>query len=69
MGTKTPQDVGAAVVRAVRDDVGEIDVAAIDQRFGAFLAALSPPLLAAITRAFGGTEVARKITAAQKDAR
>lgn len=69
VGTKTPQDVGAAVVRAVRDDLGEVDVAAFDQRFGAFLAALSPPLLAAITRAFGGTEVARRIAATQKDAR
>lgn len=69
VGTKTPQDVAAAVLRAVRHDVAEIDVAAADQKFGAFLAALSPTLLAAITRTFGGTEVARQIVATQKDVR
>jgi hypothetical protein len=69
VGTKTPADVGNAVVRAVRGDIGEIDVAAFDQRLGAFLAALSPRMLAAITRTFGGTEVARRITEQQKGVR
>ena len=44
VGTKTTRDVGAAVVRAVRGDLGKVDVAPFDQRIGAFLAALSPAL-------------------------
>ena len=34
LGTRSPEDVAAAVLRAVRKDPAEIDVAAVEQRLG-----------------------------------
>lgn len=64
-GTRTPEDVANAVVRAVRKNPAEIDVASFEQSFGAFLAGVSPGLVAAMTRAFGGEKIAKELGAAQ----
>jgi short-subunit dehydrogenase len=69
VGTKTSDDVAEAVYRSIKKNVGEIDVAAIDQRFGAFLAALSPGLVASIQKNFGGHDVSKQMMAAQRDVR
>jgi short-subunit dehydrogenase len=45
VGTRSPEDVAAAVLRAVREDPAEIDVASVEQRAGGWLTALSPALV------------------------
>ena len=67
VGTKSPEDVAAAVHRSIAKNVGEIDVAAFDQRMGAFLAAISPSLVATIQKNFGGHDVSKRMMAAQRD--
>jgi uncharacterized protein len=64
-GTRTPEDVGRAVVRAVREDPAEITVAAFEQAFGALVAGISHPLVASLQRMLGGGKVAAEIAAAQ----
>ena len=64
-GTRSPEDVGRAVVRAVRKDPAEITVAAFEQAFGALVAGISHPLVASLQRMLGGEKVAAQIAAAQ----
>jgi short-subunit dehydrogenase len=64
-GTRSPEDVARAVEQAVRRNPAEINVAAVEQSFGAFLAALSPSLVSRLSRAFGGEKVARQLAAGQ----
>jgi short-subunit dehydrogenase len=64
-GTLTPEQVAAAVLRAIRDDPAEITVAAIEQSFGALLAGISHPLVTSIQRMLGGEKIAKEIAAAQ----
>jgi len=64
-GTRSPEDVAQAVLRAIRDDPAEITVAAPEQRFGALLAGVSHPLVASLQRMLGGGKVAEQIAAAQ----
>jgi short-subunit dehydrogenase len=68
LGTRSPEDVAAAVVRAVRHDLTEIDVASFEQRLGGLLEAVSPALLNAIQRR-GGRELARSVSAGQRHKR
>jgi short-subunit dehydrogenase len=65
VGTRSPEDVARAVLRAVEDDPAEIDVAAFEQRFGAVLAALSPALSMHLQAVFGASDVSRKVSASQ----
>ncbi len=69
VGTKSPEDVANAVHRCIVKNIGEADVAAFDQRFGALLAALSPTLVAGIQKSFGGHEVSKRMMSAQRDVR
>jgi uncharacterized protein len=64
-GTRSPEDVAAAVLLAIRDNRAEITVAAIEQSLGALLAGISHPLVASIQRTLGGGKVAKAIGAAQ----
>jgi NADP-dependent 3-hydroxy acid dehydrogenase YdfG len=64
-GTRSPEEVAAAVLRAIRDDPAEITVAAFEQSLGAFLAGISHPLVASVQRLLGGAKVAKQIAAAQ----
>lgn len=50
VGTRTPEEVGAAVVRAVRTDPAEIVVAAMDQRLTGMLGGVVPGLLGWVER-------------------
>jgi len=68
-GTRSPEDVGRAVVRAVREDPAEITVAAFEQAFGALVAGISHPLVATLQRMLGGGKVAAEIAAAQSHKR
>jgi NADP-dependent 3-hydroxy acid dehydrogenase YdfG len=64
-GTRTPEQVAAAVLHAIREDPAEITVAAIEQSLGALLAGVSHPLVASIQRMLGGGKIAKDIAAAQ----
>jgi len=64
-GTRSPDDVARAVMRAVRDNPAEITVAAFEQVLGAFLYSFSPGLVSRITRAFGAEKVAKELAAGQ----
>jgi short-subunit dehydrogenase len=68
-GTRSPEDVARAVMRCVRKNHPELNVAAFEQVFGAGLFAVAPSVVAAITRASGGAEIAAKMSAAQKHKR
>ena len=65
VGTRSPEEVAGAVLRAIRDDPAEITVAAFEQSLGALLAGISHSMVASIQRRFGGTAVAKQIAAAQ----
>jgi uncharacterized protein len=67
-GTRTPEDVADAVLRAIRDNPAEINVAAFEQVIGAHIAGSLPELIAAISRK-SGDRVAKEMAAAQKHKR
>lgn len=64
-GTRSPDDVARATVRAVRKNPAEIDVAAFEQRVGAVLSGVSPTLVASLSRALGGAKVAKALADAR----
>jgi short-subunit dehydrogenase len=61
-GTKSPDDVARATVRAIERDVGEIDVAVAGARAWGVLGQVAPRLMAWINGRFGGTEIAAAIS-------
>jgi short-subunit dehydrogenase len=67
VGTRSPEQVADAVVRAIRQDLGDVDVAPAILRVSGKLNALTPDLLAGISRRLGSTETARQIAAGQRD--
>ena len=69
VGTKPPQAVADAVVRAIEHDRAEIDVAPLALRAGALLAGLAPGLAARVQRRFGAAETSASITDGQARAR
>ena len=69
VGTRSPQDVAAAVVRAIEHDRGEIDVAPFGLRAGTLLAGIAPELAASVARRLGSDEIALAFEAAQREKR
>ncbi len=70
VGTRTPQDVAAGVVRAIERDKAEVDVAPLSVRAGIALSGVTPPDVAAsLRRRMGAQRVADGLTAAQRDNR
>ncbi len=69
VGTKTPEDVAAAVIRAIERDRAEIDVAPVSMRVGAAFAGLAPELSARLQRRLGGAKVAEDMARGQADKR
>jgi short-subunit dehydrogenase len=69
VGTRTPADVAAAVIRAIEHDRAEIDVAPAVLRVGAALAGLAPELSARVARLLGSNRVARDLTERQSHKR
>ena len=65
VGTKTPEDVAAAVVRAIERDRAEIDVAPFGLRAGVAFAGLAPELSARVQRRLGGAKVAEDMARGQ----
>jgi short-subunit dehydrogenase len=65
-GTKTPEDVGAAVVRAIERDRAEVDVAPLSMRVGAALTGLLPAPLLAAQRRLGANKVSEAMAEGQR---
>jgi uncharacterized protein len=69
VGTKTPEDVARAVIKAIEGDRSEVDVAPLPMRVGAALSGLAPETVAIVQRRLGANEIARRITDGQRDKR
>ncbi|MCX6385579.1 MAG: SDR family NAD(P)-dependent oxidoreductase [Solirubrobacterales bacterium] len=65
VGTRSPQEVATAVIRAIEEDRGEIDVAPINMRLASALAGLAPELIARGARLAGSDAVAKKIAGSE----
>lgn len=70
VGTRSPEDVAAGVVRAIEQNKAEVDVASLSLRAGAALAGVaSPDLTSTLRRRLGAQQVADGLVAAQRDSR
>ncbi|MDX6671829.1 MAG: hypothetical protein QOI91_2192 [Solirubrobacteraceae bacterium] len=64
-GTKSPQDVADATVRAIERDLHEIDVATLGGRAWGVVGQVAPVLMSRINARFGGTEIAAAISGSE----
>src|ERR1700754_1857037 len=69
VGTKRPEDVARAVVKAIEHDRAEIEVAPVALRAGVTLAALAPGPVGAIQRRLGAQATADAIGRGQRNKR
>lgn len=69
VGTRSPEDVAAAVLHAVLRNPAEIDVAAFEQRLGGWIGHFAPDFVARIQRMSGGEAIWTKISAGQRNKR
>jgi short-subunit dehydrogenase len=69
VGTRTPQDVAEATVKAIEHNRGEIEVAPLAFRASATFASFAPELAARISRKAGGEQVANDMAAGQRHKR
>jgi short-subunit dehydrogenase len=69
VGTKTPEDVAEATLRAIEKNRGEIDVAPIGLKVGTLLGGIAPETAARVTRKSGGADVAMQFETGQLDKR
>jgi short-subunit dehydrogenase len=69
VGTKTPGDVGRAVVEAIERDRSEVTVAPLALRVGATAAGVLPELVAAVQRRLGAAATSEQFERGQRDKR
>jgi short-subunit dehydrogenase len=69
VGTKAPEDVARAVVKAIEHDRAEIDVAPLTLRASTVLASLAPELAARIARKLGSDDITRQMHEGQREKR
>jgi short-subunit dehydrogenase len=69
VGTRSPQDVADAVIRAVERNRAEIDVAPLSLRLGAAVGGLAPAFAAAAARRMGSHDIATSMARGQADKR
>jgi uncharacterized protein len=69
VGTKSPEHVAKAVVRAIRHNQAEVDVAPLGLRFSALLSGLAPELVLQSGRLLGTDRIASKFEERQADKR
>jgi short-subunit dehydrogenase len=69
VGTRSPQDVAAAVIRAIEHNRAELDVAPLSLRVGASIGSVAPGLAAAASRLLGADRVSRDIAERQRGQR
>ena len=65
VGTRSPQDVAGAVVRAVERNRAEVDVAPLGLRVGASFASVAPGLAGEVSRRLGSDRIAVDLAAGQ----
>jgi short-subunit dehydrogenase len=68
-GTRTPEAVAAAVLRAIRHNPAEINVTSFDQSLGLLIGALSPAWVASVQRWLGADKIAKALSDRQRDQR
>jgi short-subunit dehydrogenase len=69
VGTRSPQDVADAVVKAIEHNRGEVDVAPLPLRLGSAFSGIAPELAATVTRKLGGHKIASDLAAGSTDKR
>jgi short-subunit dehydrogenase len=69
VGTRSPDDVAAAVIRAIESNRAEIDVAPVPLRAGAAIASVAPGLAGWASHHMGSGRVAAEIVERQRDQR
>ena len=69
VGTKPPEDVARAVLRAVQRNRAEIEVAPLAMRAGTWFGVVAPQAAAAVSRRMGAAEVAARMTEGQRNKR
>jgi short-subunit dehydrogenase len=60
-GTRSPEDVARAVVRAIEQNRAEIDVGSLPMRLGSSVGSFAPNLIAALNRRLGSEEIAARV--------
>ena len=68
-GTKSPEHVARATLRAIERNRGEVAVAPLALKVGATISGIAPELSATVTRKAGGDEIAAQFQAGQLDKR
>jgi uncharacterized protein len=66
VGTRSPQDVAAAVLRAVQRNRAEIDVAPLGLRLGTAIGSVAPQLTADVSRMLGSERLANALDAGHR---
>jgi hypothetical protein len=69
VGTRTPEQVAAAVVEGIERGRAELDVAPLGLRIGTRVAALAPVTIGRLQRRLGSERIADALAEAQRDAR
>jgi short-subunit dehydrogenase len=69
VGTRTPEQVAAAVVRGIERERAEVDVAPLSLRLGTRVAGLAPVTIARLQRRLGSERIADALADAQRDKR
>jgi short-subunit dehydrogenase len=69
VGTRTPQQVAAAVVRGIEQNRGEVDVAPLGLRAGAVAASLAPVTVGRLQRRLGSAVLSDRIARGQRPKR
>jgi uncharacterized protein len=69
VGTRSPDDVAAAVIRAIERNRAEVEVAPMGLRLGASFASIAPELASTVSRRLGGETVAANLAEGQRDKR
>jgi short-subunit dehydrogenase len=69
VGTRTPAQVAAAVIRAVERNRAEVDVAPLGLRVGATIAGVAPELAATVNRWAGAEKIASELAEGHRSKR
>jgi short-subunit dehydrogenase len=69
VGTRTPEDVAEAAIRAIENDRAEVEVAPLALRLGAGFASVAPQVAAAVSRRMGSERIASDLARGQSDKR
>jgi short-subunit dehydrogenase len=66
VGTRSPQEVARAIVRAIETNVAEVDVAPLGTRLVALVGGVAPVLSAAIQRRLGADAITEQLAKGQR---